>query len=330
MSQSNTKDNKKPSLEGEGFLFSCKARCAVVKYIQGDVVGVYNSAGTKVVTFTYDAYGNCTVSGDAVLAQYCKIRYRGYYFDTETGLYWVQTRYYNPQWCRWISPDSLSYLDPETAHGLNLYAYCGDDPVNFADPSGHDSLPNWVMWLIGGIVILGLGIATIATGGAAGGVAGFILAGAFKGAAIGAVSGALVGGTVGGISSVINGENFWSGFADGAAHGFMSGAIVGGITGAISSGVQVYNASKLWASTGNKTAYQQMVNHYTKHVVNEGQKHLAKNIVTYSKQAAQFFQHNASKGYMLRSGVVKISGTPGGIYNADGLIRSFWYVLELF
>ena len=105
--------------------------------IQGDVVGVYNSAGTKVVGFTYDAYGNCTVSGDTSLAYRCKIRYRGYYFDTETGLYWVQTRYYNPEWCRWISPDTLDYLDPETAHGLNLYAYCGDDPVNFADPSGH-------------------------------------------------------------------------------------------------------------------------------------------------------------------------------------------------
>ena len=105
--------------------------------IQGDVVGVYNSAGTKVVGFTYDAYGNCTVSGDTSLAYRCKIRYRGYYFDTETGLYWVQTRYYNPQWCRWISPDTLDYLDPETSHGLNLYAYCGNDPVNFADPSGH-------------------------------------------------------------------------------------------------------------------------------------------------------------------------------------------------
>ena len=105
--------------------------------IQGDVIGVYNSAGTKLVTIKYDAYGNCSVSGDASLASYCKIRYRGYYFDTETGLYWVQTRYYNPEWCRWISPDTLDYLDPETAHGLNLYAYCGNDPVNFVDPTGH-------------------------------------------------------------------------------------------------------------------------------------------------------------------------------------------------
>ncbi|MBR7162721.1 MAG: hypothetical protein IKD35_01975 [Clostridia bacterium] len=73
----------------------------MVKYIQCDVVGVYDSTGTKVVGFRYDAFGRCTVSGDTNLAQWCRIRYRGYYYDTETGLYWVQTRYYNPDLCRW-------------------------------------------------------------------------------------------------------------------------------------------------------------------------------------------------------------------------------------
>ena len=108
--------------------------------IQGDVVGVYDSTGTKVVGFRYDAFGRCTVIGDVNLAQWCKIRYRGYYYDTETGLYWVQTRYYNPDWCRWISPDSISYLDPETPHGLNLYLYCANDPVNYVDPTGRFGL----------------------------------------------------------------------------------------------------------------------------------------------------------------------------------------------
>ena len=123
--------------------------------IQGDVVGVYNSSGTKLVTFTYDAYGNCSVSGDASLASYCKIRYRGYYFDTETGLYWVQTRYYNPEWCRWISPDSIGYLDPESAHGLNLYAYCGNDPINYVDPSGHIAIS---ISILCGLALVGMGL----------------------------------------------------------------------------------------------------------------------------------------------------------------------------
>ena len=123
----------------------------MVKYIQGDVIGVYNSAGTKVVGFRYDAFGRCTVSGDTSLAQWCKIRYRGYYYDTETGLYWVQTRYYNPDWCRWISPDSLSYLDTETPHGLNLYLYCGNNPVNLYDPSGHLAITT-ILLIIGAII----------------------------------------------------------------------------------------------------------------------------------------------------------------------------------
>ena len=244
--------------------------------------------------------------------------------SVETQLFYCNSRYYSPELCRWISPDSIEYLDPESINGLNLYCYCYNNPISYSDPSGN--LPQWAMWVIGGVVIAGLAIATIATGGAAGGVAGFILAGALKGAVVGALSGALVNGTISGISSAIDGEGFWSGFFDGAAHGFMSGAVIGGITGAISSGVQVYNASKLWANTGNKTAYKQMVEHYGKHVIREGQKSVAKNIVNYSKQASQFFVNNSSSGVVLRQGVIKIAGAPGGIFNVDGLIRSFWYI----
>ncbi len=169
---------------------------------------MYNSSGTKLVTFKYDAYGNCTVSGDATLAQWCKIRYRGYYFDAETGFYWVQTRYYNPEWCRWISPDTLDYLDPETAHGLNLYAYCGNDPVNFTDPSGHFVLISFLIGLgIGAAIGASLGAVSYTIGQAVdyartgefnwswGGFVGSILGGAIGGAitfATAGISGAFV------------------------------------------------------------------------------------------------------------------------------------------
>ena len=129
------------------------------------------------------------------------------------------------------------------------------------------TMPNWLKWVIGGVVILGLGIATIATGGAAAGVAGFIVAGAFKGAVIGAISGALVSGTIGGITSTVAGNGFWSGFADGAADGFMSGAIVGGITGAISSSVQVANAAKSWDAGTYRSAFRSMQDHYQRKIV---------------------------------------------------------------
>ena len=64
------------------------------------------------------------------------VGYRGYYYDRETKLYYLNARYYNPEWRRFISPDDTAYLGVENANGLNLYAYCYNDPVNYADPSG--------------------------------------------------------------------------------------------------------------------------------------------------------------------------------------------------
>ncbi|MBR1677338.1 MAG: RHS repeat-associated core domain-containing protein [Clostridia bacterium] len=303
------------------------------KNIFGDVIEIYNNLGTLQCCYEYDAWGNHKVynaSGSEIGAEISNIgninsiRYRGYYWDKEFGLYYLQSRYYDPLLGRFISADSVEYLEPESVSGLNLYTYCGDNPVMNTDVTG--TMPNWLKWVIGGVVIVGLGIATIATGGAAAGVAGFIVAGAFKGAVIGAISGALASGTIGGITSTVAGNGFWSGFADGAADGFMSGAIVGGITGAISSSVQVANAAKSWATTGGKSGFKQMTRHYTKHVINEGQKSVAKNIVKYTKQAKMFFANNNAFGYLLREGVIKIDGVPGGIFNTNGLIRSFWYV----
>ena len=106
---------------------------------QGDVVAIYDADGNRKVEYAYDAFGNCSViySASNTLAARNPIRYRGYYYDRETKLYYLNSRYYNPEWRRFISPDSPDYLDPETPNGLNLYAYCNNDPVNYRDPSGH-------------------------------------------------------------------------------------------------------------------------------------------------------------------------------------------------
>jgi len=303
------------------------------KNLLNDIEEIINLSTNEVVAkYIYDAWGNHKVADDEGntitdlnhIGNLNPFRYRSYYYDVETGLYWVNTRYYDSETKRFISIDSFNYLKTDVINGLNLYAYCGNDPVNYIDPNGQ--IPEWIMWLIGVTVILSLGIATLAAGGVAGGVAGFVFAGAFKGALIGGISSSIVNGFVDGVSYVVSGKNFWDGFSGGAAHGFMSGAIIGGITGAITSGVQVHNAAKLWANTGNKTGYGQMVKHYAKHVIDEGQKSLGKNIVNYSKQAANFFKSNYNKGYLLRAGVTKIEGYPGGIFNTNGLIRSYWYV----
>ena len=111
---------------------------------------------------SYDAYGNCTINSSTTnyaLAHANPIRYRGYYYDEATKLYYLNARYYNPQWRRFISPDDTAYLDPETPNGLNLYAYCNNDPVNYADPSGHFGI---TLAALGAIV---LGIAGATAGG---------------------------------------------------------------------------------------------------------------------------------------------------------------------
>ena len=76
----------------------------------------------------------------------------------ETNLYYLNARYYNPEWRRFISPDDTEYLNPEAPNGLNLYAYCNNDPVNYADPSGHFMISTAV--LIGAIVgaVIGAGV----------------------------------------------------------------------------------------------------------------------------------------------------------------------------
>ena len=115
------------------------------------------------VKYKYDAYGNCSYIGsiNADLAQSNPIRYRSYYFDDDTGLYYLNARYYNPQWCRFISPDSTAYLDPDNPSGLNLYAYCYNDPVNYCDPSGHSAfLIAMSILAVTGLITTGIGVAT--------------------------------------------------------------------------------------------------------------------------------------------------------------------------
>ena len=80
--------------------------------------------------------------------------YKGYIYDVETQLYWVSSRYYSPELYRWISPDSIEYLDPQSINGLNLYAYCNNNPIMYADPSGHFLISTLI---IGAIIGAGLG-----------------------------------------------------------------------------------------------------------------------------------------------------------------------------
>ena len=97
--------------------------------------------GTIVVQYWYDAWGNHKVvdaNGNEItssnhLGNLNPFRYRGYYYDAETGLYFLQTRYYDPEVGRFLNRDSVQYADPETINGLNLYTYCLNNPVMCID-----------------------------------------------------------------------------------------------------------------------------------------------------------------------------------------------------
>ncbi len=110
------------------------------KNLFGDIIGIF-SGNTEMATYVYDAWGNCTITKNTNgLGTLNPFRYRGYYWDSNLGLYYLISRYYDPQTGRFINSDSLDYLDPQTLGGLNLYAYCGNNPVNKSDPSGHSAL----------------------------------------------------------------------------------------------------------------------------------------------------------------------------------------------
>ena len=97
-----------------------------------------DSTGDLVVEYDYTAYGECTVTHNSEgLAEINPFRYKGYYYDTESQMYYCNTRYYVPEWCRWLTPDSPSYLQPETIDGMNLFTYCGNDPIVNKDITGH-------------------------------------------------------------------------------------------------------------------------------------------------------------------------------------------------
>ena len=105
------------------------------KNLQGDIVAVYAQDGTKVVSYKYDAWGACTtstyVSGTA--ASNNPFKYRGYYYDKDLGLYYLNTRYYDAAVKRFINADSALY---HSMLGYNMFAYCTNNPVNYVDYYG--------------------------------------------------------------------------------------------------------------------------------------------------------------------------------------------------
>ena len=120
-----------------------------VRNAQNDVIGITDKTGAFVARYTYDEWGNITsitdgngndVSNNAVhIANLNPLRYRSYFYDAETGWYWLNTRYYDPAVGRFINADSYASTG-QGVLGHNMFAYCLNNPVNAIDPNGEDCI----------------------------------------------------------------------------------------------------------------------------------------------------------------------------------------------
>lgn len=112
------------------------------KNLQGDIIGICDENGQKVVTYKYDAWGKLYsysyYSDSKHIAELNPFRYRGYFYDTETGFYYLNSRYYDPQIKRFVNSDATGTLNetPMSLTDKNLYAYCDNNPVMRVDNGG--------------------------------------------------------------------------------------------------------------------------------------------------------------------------------------------------
>ena len=108
-----------------------------VKNLQGDIVSIVDESGTAIVNYSYDSWGRLLqIEGSKkdTIGILNPFRYRDYYYDTETGMYYLENRYYDPEIRRFICVDK--YVSGVSILA-NMYLYCGNNPVNRFDPDGH-------------------------------------------------------------------------------------------------------------------------------------------------------------------------------------------------
>ena len=127
-----------------GCVANGEAAYAFVRNLQGDIVAVEDQDGETLVEYSYDPWGKVTSTHNgenlteleaSLVMVMCPFAYRGYNYDYTTGLYYLQSRYYNPEWGRFLNCDDTNILlatKGETL-GANLFAYCNNNPVNRVD-----------------------------------------------------------------------------------------------------------------------------------------------------------------------------------------------------
>ena len=229
--------------------------------LQGDVVQIIDKTGVMQAEYVYSPWGEI-ISAEGDLAEVNPLRYRGYYYDSETGFYYLQSRYYDPENHRFINADSYSSTDSGDAIACNMFAYCRNNPAIAADENGE-----WLNIVVGAIVgavvntvsavIQQKPIDEIIVSGVCGAVSGGLTAMGF-GAAVGAVT-SFVDSAYGNAKAVVRGESTIGeaivGTAVDTAVGAAFGAMGAASTSEIATSRQVSDAA--W--NGVKTLLRETV-----------------------------------------------------------------------
>ena len=225
---------------------------------QGDVIALADQNGNLIAKYSYDPWGkllSVTPNGwlDEQNAYYLEVaeanplRYRGYYYDAETGFYYLQSRYYDPEIGRFINADSYASTDATGLLSTNMFAYCENDPVNGSDPNGE-----WIHIAIGSAMGA---VTSIITGYASAKQAGkdYSLFMAVTDGLSGAASGALAASGVGMVGQIIGNAaiEVTKGIVNGqsSANEIIENAISGGANGLIGGkGASYGNANSITKS----------------------------------------------------------------------------------
>ena len=122
-----------------GFILDKTKNYFYLKDSLQNILGIVEENGERIVGYESNAYGDTYVYFDNStnsLAEINPIRYKGYYFDKESQMYYCTTRYYVPEWCRWLNIDNPLFIENEYSSTNNLFCYCKNNPVNYIDKDG--------------------------------------------------------------------------------------------------------------------------------------------------------------------------------------------------
>ena len=171
-----------------GIADAVKADYIYRKNALGDIDGIFDTDMNLIGEYVYDAWGNCTIEATGAdnieIMETNPFRYRGYYWDKELNLYYLQTRYYDPQTGRFINADGIEYAleQYKNINALNLYSYCNNNPIMGIDPEG---TINWkkIFNIIGvAVAMVAVAAVVVVTTISTGGLASAVIGGAATGA----------------------------------------------------------------------------------------------------------------------------------------------------